>query len=73
MPDPTAPDTLTAAAGRVDVYVQIDGTAEFAGNRQIGESVVLDMDRDGNVLGVEVLGAQEVTIDGSASSTCPTR
>lgn len=64
MPDPTIPDTLTQAAERA-VYVRlVEHDHDAVRTREVADGVMVDYASDGSVIGVEVLDATAVEIDG---------
>lgn len=55
---------MTTQPARGDVYVQRTQDGLYTENREVADGVVLDVTEDGEMAGVEVLAAVEVTIDG---------
>lgn len=74
--DPTGAEVNTDQPAdvieRVDVYVRIkDNDTRDIHTREVEDGINLDVDANGEVLGVEVLGAQAVEINGKAASPAP--
>lgn len=42
------------------LYLELDDTAHKVRNEDLGENIVLDVDEEGRVAGIEILGASHV-------------
>lgn len=53
---------------RTDVYVKLTDQP-IARTREVSDNVLIDLDNDGQIVGVEILGALSVTTDGTPIRT----
>lgn len=42
------------------LYLELDDTAKTVRNEELGDSIVLDVDEEGWVAGIEILGASQL-------------
>lgn len=70
----STPDQPADVIERADVYVRLAGDAPrdlIETTREVADGVMIDFDSGGNVVGVEVIGARTVEIDGKAAFPAP--